>query len=201
MISDNSSCPKNRMIQNSNLFSKCQFSTPLETGVGRGGDGVAVWNLPFFLFYLVLARLRLQCSLWMISAKTPLVKRFFALLAQSLSSVRLSKNHILTSNFKHMRLACTNEIWKIKAYSLPPLWPPQRRKIPPELTNRYVKNEAFIVVVFNGILTLLSTTTMAIFSEIVVVVVSNLILTRLAPLSICTLLPIVSVATHLPTAF
>jgi len=42
------------MIQNSNLFSKCQFSTPLETaGVGRVGDGVVVvWNwLLSFGFY------------------------------------------------------------------------------------------------------------------------------------------------------
>merc|ERR1712088_1210606 len=35
-------------------------------------------------------------------------------------------------------------------------------QIPPELTNRYVKNEAFIVVVFNDFLTLLPTTTMTI---------------------------------------
>jgi len=101
---------------------------------------------------------------------------------------RPRNDHTTTSNSRLLQTPqpCPNVIWKLKAHSLP-LWSPQRRwKIPPELTNRYVKNEAFIAVVFNGILTLLATTTMTIFSEIVVVVVSNLILTRLALLSICT---------------
>jgi len=138
---------------------------------------------------------------WDTSGTPRLVKCFFRCIF--FFSFRPRNNHTATSNSRLLQTPepCANEIWKLKEHSLP-LWSPQRRwKIPPELTNRYVKNEAFIVVVFNGILTLLSTTTTAIFSEIVVVVVSNLILTRLAPLSICTLLPIVSVATHLPTAF
>ena len=42
------------------------------------------------------------------------------------------------------------------------LWPSSLSQIPPELTNRYVKNEAFIVVVFNDFLTLLPTTTITI---------------------------------------
>jgi hypothetical protein len=33
------------------LFSKCQFSAPLEIGAGQGGDGAAVWNLLLFPFY------------------------------------------------------------------------------------------------------------------------------------------------------
>jgi len=36
------------MTQNSNLLSKCQFSTPFETGVGPVEDGmVVVWNWLF----------------------------------------------------------------------------------------------------------------------------------------------------------
>jgi len=149
---------------------------------------VAVWNLLFSLF-LFAKKLRLAIHfLDYISSRCPLlVKRCF-------------RNCIETSNFKQLGLVQVKSGSQLQIQDRH-YGPSKKKKIPPELTNRYVKNEAFIVVVFNGILTLLSTTTTAIFSEIVVVVVSNLILTRLAPLSICTLLPIVSVATHLPTAF
>ena len=95
--------------------------------------------------------------------------------------------------------------WNLEAnciYSQRPLRPPQRRwKIPPELTNRYVKNEAFIVVVFNNILTLLLTIIITILSDCYCCCFQVRILTRLTLLSLRTLLPIVSVATHLPTAF
>ena len=95
--------------------------------------------------------------------------------------------------------------WNLEAnciYSQRPLRPPQRRwKIPPELTNRYVKNEAFIVVVFDNILTLLLTKGITILWDCYCCCFQVRILTRLTLLSLRTLLPIVSVATHLPTAF
>jgi len=60
------------------FFSKCQFSTTLEIGVGRGGDEVAVWNLLLFpVFFLQrLGLVNYICS----SGQT-----LFVLLAESLS--------------------------------------------------------------------------------------------------------------------
>jgi hypothetical protein len=49
------------------FFSKCKFSTTLEIGVGRGGDGVAVLNLLLFPFFFC-KMLGLQSTLSIIFA-------------------------------------------------------------------------------------------------------------------------------------
>jgi len=104
----------------------------------------------------------------MIFAGTPRVLRGWSNVSSDVFfSFKPRNNHSATSNSRLLQTPepCANEIWKLKVYSLP-LWSPQRRwKIPPELTNRYVKNEAFIVVVFNDILTLLLAITITIFSN------------------------------------
>ena len=67
---------------------------------------------------------------------------------------RSRKNHII--NFKLPNTwVLSNANLEAQGISTASTMAPQRRKIPPELTNRYVKNEAFIVVVFNNILTVL----------------------------------------------
>jgi len=149
---------------------------------------VAVWNLLFSLF-LFAKKLRLAIHfLDYISSRCPLlVKRCF-------------RNCIETSNFKQLGLVQVKSGSQLQIHNRH-YGPSKKKKIPPELTNRYVKNEAFIVVVFNNILTLLLTIRITILSDCYCCCFQVRILTRLTLLSLRTLLPIVSVATHLPTAF
>jgi len=113
---------------------------------------VAVWNLLFSLF-LFAKKLRLAIHfLDYISSRCPLlVKRCF-------------RNCIETSNFKQLGLVQVKSGSQLQIHDRH-CGPSKKKKIPPELTNRYVKNEAFIVVVFDNILTLLLTIRITILSD------------------------------------
>jgi len=128
-------------------------------------------------------------------ACNPLSRLYFLPLASS-----GFRNRIETSNFKSLGLVQVKSGSQLQIQDRH-YGPSKKKKIPPELTNRYVKNEAFIVVVFDNILTLLLTIRITILSDCYCCCFQVGILTRLALLSMRTLLPIVSVATHLPTAF
>lgn len=94
---------------------------------------MAVWNLLFSLF-LFAKKLRLAIHfLDYISSRCPLlVKRCF-------------RNCIETSNFKQLGLVQVKSGSQLQIQDRH-YGPSKKKKIPPELTNRYVKDEAFIVV-------------------------------------------------------
>jgi len=69
------------------------------------------------------------------------------------TSIKFTKQELVSEwvsqsvSDKHSQWSDSGPIKMREKISFMPPWPPQRRrKIPPELTNRYVKDEAFIVV-------------------------------------------------------
>ena len=92
-------------------------------------------------------------------ACNPLSRLYFLPLASS-----GFRNRIETSNFKSLGLVQVKSGSQLQIQDRH-YGPSKKKKIPPELTNRYVKNEAFIVVVFDNILTLLLTIRITILSD------------------------------------
>jgi len=118
-------------------------------------DGEWQFGIRFSSFFFLQKNSGLQIAIHFldyISSRCPLlVKRCF-------------RNRIETSNFKQLGLVQVKSGSQLQIQDRH-YGPSKKKKIPPELTNRYVKNEAFIVVVFDNILTLLLTIRITILSD------------------------------------